>query len=121
MRLVARVAAGILLCNRLGLPGIGRASGAVPVRLSEARPLSFYAAYLAALSPLTWLRVRRFVRYYCVRQCRVRAPGWACARFHLRPAPFVWTRPFVDVRRGFLMVYRVFDVVREFFLGEGLR
>ena len=38
MRLVARVAAGMLLCNRLGLPRVGGVSGAVPVRLLGARP-----------------------------------------------------------------------------------
>ena len=54
-------------------PGVGGASGTVPVRLLGARSLHFYVAYLAVLSPLTWLRVRWFVRYCYICQCRVRA------------------------------------------------
>ena len=119
MRLVARAPVIVLLLACRATPGVGGASGTVPVRLLGARSLHFYVAYLAVLSPLTWLRMCRFVRY-CVSVSVACAPFvWVCAHFSCsRERMCAWD--WLKEESVSLMVYRVLDVVREFFLGEGV-
>lgn len=71
------------------------------------------------LSPLMRLRMCRFVRYCCVRQRRVRPTSRGVRVFRAR-APKLVARGWLNEEGVSLMVYRVLDVVREFFLGEGV-
>lgn len=87
MRLVARVAAGMLLCNCLGLPRVGGASGAVPVRLLGARPLPLLCGGYLVFCALVFVCVYRLVVLYCVFVSVACAPRVGCARVFRARAP----------------------------------